>query len=72
MGDIVEGMSLKDLHAAVYLSTGIDICKTVNGGENVEVPLYLSVMTGEKFGAELHISYELYTTNYIGETEKNS
>ena len=72
MGEIMEGMSLQDLHAAVYLSTGNDICKTVAGGEIIEVPLYLSVMTGEQYGEELIISYELSTINYIGETEKNS
>ncbi len=33
LGEIVEGMSLNDLHAAVYLSTGNEICKTVKGGE---------------------------------------
>ncbi len=72
MGEIVKGMSLKDLHASVYLSTGNDICKTVAGGENVEVPLFLSVMTGEQFGGDLILSYELSSTNYIGETEKYS
>ncbi len=72
LGDILEGMSLNDLHAAVYLSTGIDICKTVNGGENVEVPLHLSVMTGENYGNELNISYDLEVTNTLGETEIGS
>jgi hypothetical protein len=72
LGNIMEGMSLKDLHAAVYLSTGIDICKTVKGGEHIEVPLYLSVMTGDPLGSELSISYELSTTNCIGETQKNA
>ena len=72
LGEIVEEMSLNDLHAAVYLSSGNDICKTVKGGENIQVPLYLSVMTGEQLGDDLNISYELSTTNYIGETEKNS
>ena len=71
LGAIVEGMSVNDFHSAVYLSTGIEICKTVNGGESIEVPLYLSVMTGEEYGADLNISYELSTTNYIGEKEKN-
>jgi hypothetical protein len=71
LGAIVEGMSLNDLHAAVYLSTGNEICKTVQGGEKVQVPLHLSVMTGEEFGTDLNISYELTTTNYIGETKKN-
>jgi hypothetical protein len=72
LGEIMEGMSLKNLHADVYLSTGVDICKTVNGGEHIEVPLYLSVMTGKQIGDDLIISYELSTTNYIGETEKYS
>ncbi len=71
MGSIVEGMSLNDMHSAVYLSTGIEICKTVNGGEEVVVPLYLSIMTGEDLGQDLTISYDLSTTNYIGETEEN-
>ena len=71
MGGIVEGMTLSDLHADVYLSTGNTICKTVKGGETLEVPLYLSIMTGEDFGAHLEVNYELEHTNYISETEKN-
>ena len=69
---IVEGMSLNDLHAPVYLSTGNEICQTVNGGETVEVPLFLSVMTDETYGNQLTIEYTLEHTNYIGETEKRS
>ena len=71
MGTIVSGMTLNDLHAAVYLSTGNEICRTVQGGDHVKVPLYLSVMTGADHGDELTIEYTLSTTNYIGETEKN-
>ena len=71
LGEIVEGMSLNDLHSPVYLSTGNQICQTVNGGERVEVPLFLSSMTDKNFGSEVKITYELFVTNYIGETEKN-
>ena len=71
LGELVEGMSMKDLHAAVYLSTGNEICRNATGGANIRVPLYLSVMTGKDLGEELTIAYELSTTNYIGETEKN-
>ncbi|MEL7534887.1 MAG: glycoside hydrolase family 2 TIM barrel-domain containing protein [Bacteroidota bacterium] len=71
LGKIVEGMSLKDLHSQVYLSTGMDICQTVQAGTNVEVPLQLSVMTGEALGEELLVEYEVESFNYIGETEKN-
>jgi hypothetical protein len=70
MGAIFEGMSLVDLHAPVYLSTGNAICKTVQGGQNVEVPLFLSVMTDAPLGESLEIEYQLKNTNYIGETEK--
>lgn len=71
MGEIVEGMSLNDLHAAVYLSTGNEICKTVTTNEFVTVPVFLSSMTGEEYGEELMVSYTFSSTNYIGETEKN-
>jgi len=71
LGALYPGMTLKDLHSAVYLSTGNEISKSVPGGAQVEVPLYLSVMTGADLGQELQIGYELETTNYIGETEKN-
>lgn len=70
MGEIMEGMSLNDLHAAVYLSTGNEICRTVQGGETLEVPLYLSSMTGENFGEKVIISYELSISNVIGENSK--
>ncbi len=71
MEDIVEGMVLNDLHSPIYLSTGNEICKTVNGGSEVEVPLFLSSMTDQAIGNQVDITYELVTTNYIGETEKN-
>lgn len=70
MGEMVPGMSLRDLHSAVYLSMGNEICQTVQGGTEVSVPLFLSAMTGEELGP-LQLVYELETTNYIGETEKN-
>jgi hypothetical protein len=68
LGEIVPGMKLNDLHAPVYLSTGNEICETVRGGEKVSVPLYLSSMTGEDFGTELELLYQLNLTNAIGET----
>ena len=71
MGHIVAGMSLNDLHAPIYLSTGNEICKTVKGGAEIEIPLFLSSMTGEELGKELQIDYELSMMNYIGETEKH-
>lgn len=70
LGEIMEGMSLNDLHAAVYLSTGNEICQSVKEGEKVEVPLYLSSMTGKDYGDKLFITYELDISNRLGETSK--
>lgn len=67
LDDMVEGMDLNDFHSDVYLSTGNEICRTVEGGEEVEVPLTLSVMTGQDFGEELSISWEMELTNRVGE-----
>ena len=66
--ELMPGMKLNDLHAAVYLSSGNEICKTVKGGEQVKVPLYLSSMTGADFGQQLKLAYQLKLTNFIGET----
>ena len=38
LNEILAGMSLKDFHAPVYLSTGNEICQDVKGGETVSVP----------------------------------
>lgn len=70
MGEIVEGMTLKDLHSPIYISTGNEICRTVNGGESVEVPLFLSSMSGEEIGPEVQLSYELTLLNAIGEEKQ--
>jgi len=72
LGEIMPGMGLTDLHAPVYLSTGNEICVTARGGEIVEVPLYLSSMTGKEFGDNVVISYELDLTNAIGELDRGA
>ena len=66
--EIMLGMKLNDLHSLIYLSTGNEICKTVNGGEQIKVPLYLSSMTNTDYGKQLKLSYQLVLTNSIGET----
>lgn len=66
--ELMPGMKLNDLHAAVYLSTGNEISKTVNGGETIKVPLYLSSMTSVDYGKQVKLTYQLKLTNAIGET----
>ncbi|MEL7340143.1 MAG: glycoside hydrolase family 2 TIM barrel-domain containing protein, partial [Bacteroidota bacterium] len=71
LSEILPDMGLNDLHSAVYLSTGNEICRSVKGGEMLMVPIHLSVMSGADYGSELLLEYEVEHLNYIGETEKN-
>lgn len=66
--ELMAGMKLNDMHAAVYLSTGNEICETVKGGDDIKVPLYLSSMTDTDFGKQLKLIFQLTLTNSIGET----
>jgi hypothetical protein len=67
--EIVPGMSLKDLHSDVYLSTGNEIVRNVTGGEAIEVPLYLSNYTSNPFSQnKLVLSYTLELTDATGMT----
>ncbi|MDH5379980.1 MAG: glycoside hydrolase family 2 [Cyclobacteriaceae bacterium] len=70
IGDMVEGMTLKDFHSAVYLSMENEICKTAQAGETVSIPLFLSVMTGKHFGNEVAVQYDLTFTNTLGKSAK--
>jgi hypothetical protein len=66
--ELMPGMTLNDFHAAVYLSTGNEICTTVKGGEKVSVPTLLSSMSNVDYGKQLRLSFQLKHTNSIGET----
>ncbi len=66
-GDIVEGMTLNDLHSSIYLTTGNEVTKRVEGGKEIQVPLFLSVMTDQEYGVEIILEYEMTLLNTIGE-----
>jgi hypothetical protein len=66
--ELFPGMKVNDWHSDVYLSTGNEICKTVKGGEVIEVPLFLSSMTDRVPVGPVRINYQLKITNTIGET----
>lgn len=68
LSDLVEGMSLKDLHAPIYLSTGQDISYSAKAGETVKVPLFLSAMTGRTdIGSQLTLKTTLYGWDELGQ-----
>ena len=70
LGDLVKGMSLNDLHAPFYVSTGQDISQSVRATEVVQVPLTISCMTGEDMGNELLLKAELYGWDALGQAKK--
>ncbi len=67
---LVAGMSLADLHSPFYISTGDQLCRDVQPGESVEVPLFASVMTDRRPGEQLVLRSELYGWNTFGQRER--
>lgn len=67
---LFPGMTDKDFHSAFYISTGNDICKTLQVGETLEVPLYLSVMSGQAVkDNKLSLEYTVEFTDKTGDTQ---
>jgi len=68
-GDIVPGMSLRDLHAPLYIAVGdSELSRTVHPGQHIDVPLYASFLTGStRLGDSLTLHAELYGWNALGE-----
>ncbi|HEY2805803.1 MAG TPA: glycoside hydrolase family 2 TIM barrel-domain containing protein [Gemmatimonadales bacterium] len=69
LGGIVDGMTLRDLHAPLYLVVGdSELAHTVRPGDRVEVPLYASFLSGSTaFGDSLTLQAELSGWNSLGE-----
>jgi galactose mutarotase-like enzyme len=67
-GDLVPGMSLRDLHAPLYIAVGdSELSRAVRPGEHVAVPLYASFLTSKAYGDSLTLRTELYGWNALGE-----
>lgn len=64
--ELSPGMSLRDLHAPFYLSTGSDLCRDVRPGETVRVPLFASFMTDTAPSAKLVLRSELHAWDTLG------
>ncbi len=69
MSDIVEGMSLNDLHGRFYLASERELCRDVKPGEKVSVPLYASFMTDKPVGRNLTLRAELSGWDTLGRRE---
>jgi len=67
--ELVPGMTDNDFHSEFYLSTGNEICKTVPANELLDVPLFISVMSGKSIkGNQLFIEYAVNFMDKAGET----
>ncbi|RME93275.1 MAG: glycoside hydrolase family 2 [Verrucomicrobia bacterium] len=64
--ELVEGMSLRDLHAPFYISTGSDLCRDVAPGGEVEVPLYASFTTDRAPADRLRLRVYTYGWDSLG------
>ena len=68
LGGFIEGMSLLDLHAPIYISVGDELARASRPGENVNVPLWASFLSGnEAYGDSLVLRTELFGWNTLGE-----
>jgi hypothetical protein len=71
LSQMMEGMSDKDFHSAFYISTGNEISKNLQAGTVLELPLYLSAMTGAAIkDNQLVLEYDLDFMDKTGESKK--
>jgi glycosyl hydrolase family 2 len=69
LGEIVDGMTLRDLHSPLYVAVGDpELSRSARPGERIDVPLYASFLSGSSaFGDSLVLRAELYGWNDLGE-----
>ncbi|HYT82809.1 MAG TPA: hypothetical protein VEK86_05115, partial [Gemmatimonadales bacterium] len=68
-GELVEGMTLRDLHAPLYVAVGEQLSESVATGAQVRVPLYASFLPGEALGDSLTLRARLYGWNALGQKQ---
>ncbi|MFW5657736.1 MAG: glycoside hydrolase family 2 protein [Bacteroidota bacterium] len=59
LSSFIPDMTLNHLHSPVYLSTGSELSKAVKPGTEVNVPLYLSIMSSNVPKDHFILDYEL-------------
>ncbi len=70
LGHLVPGMSLRDMHSPLYIATGNGLSRSVQAGEQVEVPLFASFFTdASALGDSLTLRARLYGWDYLGQEE---
>jgi hypothetical protein len=67
--DLAPGMTLRDLHAPLYVAVGTpaELSRSVKAGEKVDVPLWASFLTGSTaYGRGLVLQARLESWNSLG------
>ncbi|HVH09347.1 MAG TPA: hypothetical protein VM736_06085, partial [Gemmatimonadales bacterium] len=68
LGELVEGMSLRDLHAALFLTVGEELSQSVAPGTRLRVPIYASFLSARTAaGDSLTLRVRLSGWNTLGE-----
>jgi hypothetical protein len=68
LGELVAGMSLRDLHAPLYVVVGDSASREARPGQTIEVPLYASFLSGDTaYGSSVMLRTTLYGWNALGE-----
>ena len=66
--ELAEGMTLRDLHAPLYVVVGSGMSESVQPGETVQVPLYASFLSDSRaLGDSLTLRFELSGWNALGD-----
>lgn len=68
VGELVEGMSLRDWHSPLYVAVGSAMSTAARPGETVQVPLFASFLSDSRaYGDSLTLRFELSGWNTLGE-----
>jgi hypothetical protein len=71
IGELVDGMSLRDFHSPYYVAVGSALSQTARPDETVQVPLWASFLIGDRpAGDSLTLRTELYGWNSLGEKQR--
>ncbi|MEP6730924.1 MAG: sugar-binding domain-containing protein [bacterium] len=68
VGELVEGMSLRDFHSPYYVAMGPSLSEAVKPGQTLQVPLWASFLADDRpAGDSLILKTELSGWNSLGE-----
>ena len=67
MENLAPDMSLADLHSDFYIAVGDALCREVSPGQEIDVPLYASFLSGARDGQELTLRSSLRGWDSLGD-----